>query len=315
MESNYKITVSIIIPVLNEEANLPILLQSIKTQYLPETVELSDIVVVDNGSADNSVCVSRKYCTKVIVRPNDSIADLRNMGAIESSGEIYVFMDADCALAEDVIHNVTLLMGETMIAAVGPDALIPMDSSTWVQTAWYFHTKQMKVGESTTEVDALASGFIAIKAEYFKAINGFNGTLDIGEDTDISRRLRALGLKLIKSSLLHVYNSGHPRTLFQLVKREYWHGDSITHLLTHKNIDRLTIYFMINSIMQLLLVLSVYYRAYILIVIIAGMLTVPSIIKAIKKTRNMSQLTLQLIIIYLIYINTRSIALYNIKTR
>lgn len=306
-----KIKVSIVIPVLNEQDNLVCLFDSIVRLKLNSNLILSDLVVVDNGSTDNSLIIANKYCTNVYVLPKATIADLRNFGAANCCGDIIVFMDADCILAEDIINNVVTLLDDTMVAAVGPDGLIPVGKSTWIQEMWYLHTKVLDNAELNIEVDNLSSGFIAIKAKQFTEVGGFNGALSIGEDTDISRKLRSQGYKLLKSGQLRVYNSGHPKTIGRLLRREYWHGDSFRHLLIHKKIELLTVYFIVNAIAIISSILL--FICYGSLTMILAYLLISSIMpfyKAMKKVHGINSKTFKLYFIYLSYINARTAALF-----
>lgn len=306
-----KTNVSIVIPVLNEQDNLICLFDSIGRLKMNSNLTLSDIIVVDNGSTDASLTIANKYCTNVYVIPCATIADLRNFGAAHCLGEIIVFMDADCILAEDVINNVVTLLDDDMVAAVGPDGLIPVGISTWVQEMWYLHTRVLGGVEQSIEVDNLSSGFIAIKAKQFSEVSGFNGALSIGEDTDISRKLKSHGYKLVKSSLLCIYNSGHPRTLVRLLRREYWHGDSFRHLLIHRKLELLTVYFVVNAIaIMSSIILTIWYYSLALLFVYLLVSSIMPFYKAIKKVHGINCKTFKLYFIYFLYINARTVALF-----
>jgi len=314
MQNNKKTTVSIIVPILNEENNLPTLYDSIRLQELSADIILSELIAVDNGSTDNSVAISRLYCSDVFIRPDDTIADLRNFGAKHSTGDILIFMDADCILCKDVIQNVVLLLNDKVTTAVGPDGLIPIGNSTWVQNTWYLHTKVLSSEIQSIEVENLSSGFFAIKATNYAMIGGFDGSLTIGEDSDISRKLRDKGFKLIKSNRLLVYTSGHPKTVKKFIQREYWHGDSFCHLLIHKRIDLLTIYFIANAVaIAIAFVVLIYYLSVLLSILILSILCVVPFIKAVKKDHKIDAGTVRLFIIYFLYVNSRTAALFKLR--
>jgi len=73
--------VSFIVPVRNDAARLQRCLVSIARNG---TAGLSEILVVDNGSTDDSVAVARAAGAKVIVVPEGRVARLRNEGSIEA---------------------------------------------------------------------------------------------------------------------------------------------------------------------------------------------------------------------------------------
>ena len=299
--------------MLNEEDNLPGLYESIRQQDLTSDITISEVIAVDNGSTDGSLAISKKYCSHVFVKPDNTIADLRNCGAIHSSGDILIFVDADCLLGKDVIRNVVLLLADESSAAVGPDGLIPIGGSTWVQKTWYLHTRVLGCNEQSIEVDNLSSGFIGIKKKIFFKVGGFDGFLTIGEDTDISRKLRDHGFKLIRSNRLLVYNTGHPKTIMQFIKREYWHGDSIRHLLIHKKIELLTIYLIMNAFVIACLIVMLINRSYLVTITLLATICILPLMKAVRKIHKININTVMLFIIYLLYVNTRTAALFKLK--
>ena len=82
--------VSVIIPAKNEENNIEHCLQSINSQSLKPF----DCIVVDNGSEDKTVQKAIKHGAKIIIRPEISVGELRNIGASYARGDILSFIDA-----------------------------------------------------------------------------------------------------------------------------------------------------------------------------------------------------------------------------
>jgi len=83
---------SIIIPTLNEERYLPLLLRSIKKQKVK-----AEVIVADGGSKDKTVEIARKVRCKT-VKGGKNPAQSRNKGAAKASGDILLFLDADTIL-------------------------------------------------------------------------------------------------------------------------------------------------------------------------------------------------------------------------
>lgn len=96
--------VSVIVPVYNTAKYLPKCLESlIKQSY----VNL-EIVIVDDGSTDESLKICREYQKKnekikLIHKENGGLSDARNWGMKYSTGEYLTFVDSDDYLEQDAI--------------------------------------------------------------------------------------------------------------------------------------------------------------------------------------------------------------------
>lgn len=90
-----EISVSIIIPVYNKELYLEECLDSIINQ----TLKSIEIIIVDDGSTDNSKDICKKYMTDTRViyhyQKNEGLASARQTGIELSNGEYIGFIDAD----------------------------------------------------------------------------------------------------------------------------------------------------------------------------------------------------------------------------
>ena len=99
---------SIILPVLNEEASLPDVLA--RLQYLRQ--QGHEVIVVDGGSHDNSLMLAQQAADKVIVsQPGRAIQ--MNSGAELATGDILLFLHADTILPEEVERILSEIEGDT----------------------------------------------------------------------------------------------------------------------------------------------------------------------------------------------------------
>ena len=91
-----KIKVSVIIPVYNVESVLEKCLDSVINQTLNEI----EIIVVNDGSPDNSQKIIDKFAKKdkrikSFIKENGGLSDARNYGIERANGEYILFVDSD----------------------------------------------------------------------------------------------------------------------------------------------------------------------------------------------------------------------------
>jgi glycosyltransferase involved in cell wall biosynthesis len=86
-------TVSVVIPVYNGAATLSRAIQSALSQTTPPL----EVIVVDDGSQDDTAAVARRFPVKFVSQANAGPAAARNHGAQISKGQWIAFLDADDA--------------------------------------------------------------------------------------------------------------------------------------------------------------------------------------------------------------------------
>ena len=109
-------TISVIIPTYNEEKNIKNTLENVRNQ----TYKNLEIIVVDNGSKDDTVKIAADYADKVhnLGYPNCSKA--KNEGAKLAKGNYLAFLDADLKIKEDLIEKSYNKILEGNVAAICP---------------------------------------------------------------------------------------------------------------------------------------------------------------------------------------------------
>jgi len=183
---------SIIIPTLNEETCLPILLNSIKKQDLNEEVE---IIVSDAGSEDKTVDIAKSFDCKVVA--GGFPATGKNRGAEAAKGELILFLDADVFLAENSLEK---LLGEFRKRK--------LDVASFLLASFHrFHNLSYKTIFNFTSLFTekflpQAMNVILIKRNLHQKIRGFDEEIKIGEELDYVRRAAKIGkfgvLKTVK---------------------------------------------------------------------------------------------------------------------
>ena len=98
--------ISVIAPIYNVEQYIPEFLQSIRDQKMKDI----EIVLVDDGSTDNSLRIAREYSEtdeRVIIlhKENGGVSSARNAGIEIATGEYLYIVDSDDWLEKDALEN------------------------------------------------------------------------------------------------------------------------------------------------------------------------------------------------------------------
>ena len=91
--------VSVIIPAYNATKTIDLCLESILKQDFSDY----EVIVVDDGSTDDTREKVKKYPVRLISIPYEGTSVARNTGFRASKGDILIFVDSDCVAKKDLI--------------------------------------------------------------------------------------------------------------------------------------------------------------------------------------------------------------------
>ena len=98
--------ISIIIPVYNTERFIEDCIKSI----LLQTYSFFELILVDDGSTDNSLHICKRYekvdkRIKVFSKQNNGVSSTRNFGLARASGDWIMFVDSDDTINPDTLQS------------------------------------------------------------------------------------------------------------------------------------------------------------------------------------------------------------------
>ncbi len=213
--------ISIIIPTLNEVANLGALLRALAAESADH-----EVIVADGGSRDGTIGLARAHGVAVIPCARGRGAQLRR-GAEAARGEILLFLHGDSVFPAGGLARIETVMAESPAAGGGNFRLI-FDGedafSRWL-TGFYawFRTHGLYYGDSG----------IFVRRAVYDAIGGMRAYA-VMEDYDFSRRLERAGpsLCIADPPLITSSRKFHDRRPPEIV----W-GWLKLHLLFHLGVD------------------------------------------------------------------------------
>lgn len=179
-----RVTISVIIPTLNEERSLP---QSLACLSASAPTE---IIIVDGGSTDRTLDLAQEFCSRtgnarIITAPRGRASQM-NEGAKASQGEVLLFLHADTQLPPHTERIVGLAL--TSPSVVGGRFDVRFDSSSpWSQVISSFMNRRSRLTGIATGDQALF-----VRREVFEALGGFS-EIPLMEDIEFSRRLQQAG--------------------------------------------------------------------------------------------------------------------------
>ena len=93
---------SIVIPVYNVEDYIERCLESIKKQ----TFKDYEVIVVNDGTKDNSMEIVKKYSYTIINQKNQGLSMARNNAVKKAKGEYLIFLDSDDYWDKDLLNEI-----------------------------------------------------------------------------------------------------------------------------------------------------------------------------------------------------------------
>ena len=233
---------SFIIPTLNEEKLLPILLEQIVNSEISEKYD-SEIIISDGGSKDKTIEEAKKYTNKIIQQKGDerqTIAEGRNSGAGIADGDIFIFIDGDI-IFENInqfirkVHRVfqkKKYLAMTCYIKIAPSERVLSDRIFLNFYNWYFRIlNNVGVGMGRGECQI-------IPKKIFTEVGGYNQSLVAGEDFDLFKRIRKKG-KILFDKTLVIYESprryrkyGHVKIFFS------WLLNAVSVILKNKSASK-----------------------------------------------------------------------------
>jgi Glycosyltransferases involved in cell wall biogenesis len=119
--------ISIVIPALNEEQGIGLVLREIPITALHQMGYETEILVIDNGSTDRTPHIAREHGALVIVQPIRGYGNAYQAGFANASGDIIATGDADLTYPFSILPQIIKKMEEENLEFVNTDRLTYLD--------------------------------------------------------------------------------------------------------------------------------------------------------------------------------------------
>jgi len=240
-DDHYEPFVSVIVAVYNRAHEIGACLESLLAlDYSPSKLE---IIVVDDGSNDDTRDVVSGYDVKLITQPeNRGQSAARNRGVNMARGEIVAFVDSDC------IADPGWLKGLVPYFQDGRNVLVGGYVASFYHESLLDRYEEVKsplnMGEETVVGAGAGSDFyvptcnMLVRRDKYVQVGGLDEQMRVGEDVDLCWRLKEHGYRLVyvpKGVVRHK----HRNQILEGFKRRFQYGESEPVLyLTHGSIAK-----------------------------------------------------------------------------
>jgi glycosyltransferase involved in cell wall biosynthesis len=217
--------VSIIIPAHNEERHIEKCIESLLAQDYQDI----EIIVVDNGSKDNTPKIVENYVKSygekvrlLRLERNLGIGGGRNVGAFNASGDILVLVDADMVFPSDYIRKLVspIQLGEALLTTHSTEYVANI-SSPWVKVQGQIvRSMGKRIGEQ----------FRAVQREFFIRHGGLDPRFQYHADRTFFYKTGAKGIAVEDAYCYH----NNPDTAKEIFRRNYWIGRTFVAVMYHE---------------------------------------------------------------------------------
>ncbi|NHJ39258.1 MAG: glycosyltransferase family 2 protein, partial [Asgard group archaeon] len=235
--TDYRPLVSLIVPAFNEAKVIEKTINSL----LQLSYTTKEIVIVDDGSTDNTLKIAKKIARKapikVISKPNGGKWSALNKGIVKAKGEIIVCIDADTILVKNAVEQLIPYFTDKEIAAVSGNIKVGNRGKiiTKLQAFEYvMDINLLRRSESTLGKITVVPGPLgAFRKSVLKEVGMYSGDT-FAEDADLTMTILNAGYK-IKYEKKALGYTETPTTLLDLGKQRYrWYRGQIQVMKKHR---------------------------------------------------------------------------------
>ena len=169
---------SIVVPVLNEAAEIEAALQSLA----PLRARGCEVIVVDGGSADDTLALAKSLADRTIAAPRGRASQM-NAGGATAKGDVLLFLHADTRLPENADALVIDALSRSRRAWGRFDVRFTKGALPLI--AWTMNVRSRLTGIATGD----QAMFVTRKA--FESVGGFP-EIALMEDIALSARLKRI---------------------------------------------------------------------------------------------------------------------------
>lgn len=230
------VVVSVIIPTYNRASSVVKAVESV----LSQTYKDYEIIVVDDGSCDETEIVLKDFPIKYYKTKNLGVSHARNFAVSKSNGEWIAFLDSDDIWLKDKLEKQVNFIQDN------PNIYLVHSDEIWIRKGIRVnpHKKHKKGGGDqfipSLKLCAISPSAVMIYKNKFIELGGFNEDYPCCEDYDLWLKFTSLyEVGFIDEYLLEKYGGHEDQLSHKYIAMDFWRIKSLDWILKNRELDSL----------------------------------------------------------------------------
>ena len=183
-------TISVVIPTLREAERIGDLLHALQAQTFNIEYSKPEIIVVDGASEDETQDIVRTFPDVELIVGERGTSRQRNLGAQKATGELVIWMDADCLPDAQFLSRVARSYQRFPFAVACPwfvahESLAIRGAYIWFNVLFFLGQSWLRTGSGVC---------LLAPREVWEKCGGFDESSHLGEDVQFIRRAARFGI-------------------------------------------------------------------------------------------------------------------------
>jgi glycosyltransferase involved in cell wall biosynthesis len=228
--------VSVVIPTYNRASVLGRAIDSV----LAQTYTNFEVIVVDDGSTDNTQELLSKYEDRIvtITQPNAGVSCARNNGVLKSSGEWIAFLDSD----DSWLPNKLELQMKYIDS--NPRYNLVHGEEIWIRNGKRVNpkNKHAKSGGDiflrSLELCLISPSAVILKKDLYNRMEGFREDYEVCEDYDLWLKICSLEeVGFITTPIINKFGGHEDQLSRKFFAMDFWRVKSIKWILENRDLS------------------------------------------------------------------------------
>ena len=239
LRKNYWPAVTVLVPAYNEEKVIGKTIKSILASDYPNF----KILVIDDGSTDNTLTIAKSFETdtrvRVLHKENGGKFSALNFGLQHVQTEVYIAIDADTQVVPNTISNLARFFQVRKIGAVAGNVKVGNRKNLLgsLQSIEYIMSLNLERNAYSflNSILVVPGALGAWRTKAVQAVGGYLGNT-LTEDAELTLRILREGFRLVYDKDSVAYTEA-PATPTQLIKQRFrWTFGIFQTLFSHKDL-------------------------------------------------------------------------------